>query len=79
MSERDIDQADVVKTMRVGGLVEDYPDISYPSRLLLGYVGARPLHVVVAWDPKDGICVVVTVYIPSSDLWENGWTRRKSS
>jgi hypothetical protein len=38
--------------------------LPYPSRLVLGWAGTRPLHVVVADDAAAGEVVVVTVYEP---------------
>ncbi|MBF0284459.1 MAG: DUF4258 domain-containing protein [Magnetococcales bacterium] len=78
MFERDITQGDVMEALRLGVLVEDYPkDVPYPSRLLLGHAGERPLHVVAAREPESGICVVITVYIPGSEYWEEGWRIRR--
>ena len=58
--------------------VEDDPgDSPYPSRLLLGFVDGRPLHVVVAWDAGTGTCIIVTAYEPQPELWEPGFRKRR--
>jgi hypothetical protein len=51
--------------------------VPYPSRLLLGFVGGRALHVVVADSADDGETIVVTVYEPDPALWRPGFRRRR--
>lgn len=61
-----------------GEVIEDYPeDEPFPSRLILGTVQNRPLHVVVAEEKDSDITHVVTAYQPDLDQWENGFKRRK--
>ena len=49
MFERLINADDVRSVLRDGEMIESYPDDTpYPSRLVLGWVDIRPLHVVVA-------------------------------
>lgn len=44
----------------------------------LSWMGIQPLHIIVAFDEGAKLCVVVTVYIPDPELWENDFkTRRK--
>lgn len=59
-------------------LVEEYPDDTpYPSRLVLIWVSARPLHLVVAGPTEQGHTILVTLYEPDLERWEPGFTRRK--
>jgi hypothetical protein len=60
-------------------VIADYPgDLPYPSRLVLAWLGARPVHVVAADNHDDRITIVITVYEPDSALWETDFrTRRK--
>ena len=59
---------------------EDYPDDApYPSRLLLGYAGTRPLHVVAADHATGGEQIIITVYEPDPAQWEPTFTLRKKS
>jgi hypothetical protein len=60
-------------------VVEQYPDDTlYPSRLVLGWAGSRPLHLVLAGPTPAGDTVVVTLYEPDPTEWEAGFTRRRT-
>lgn len=49
MLERSISVADVLTALNSGATIEDYPDGKvFPSRLNLGWVEGRPVHVVWA-------------------------------
>jgi Domain of unknown function (DUF4258) len=79
MVERAIDDDDVRKILAVGKEIESYPaDFPYPSRLLLGWCGPRPIHVVAADNAEDNETIIVTVYEPDPDRWEPGFERRKA-
>jgi len=57
---------------------EEYPDDEpYPSRLLLGWIGTRPLHIVAARNPVTEETSIVTVYEPEPDRWQEGFERRR--
>ena len=59
-----------------GEVIEDYPDdYPYPSALVLGWVGRRPVHVVAASMPAQKI--VITVYEPDPAQWEPDFKRIK--
>lgn len=61
-----------------GDTIERDPqDTPYPSRLLLGFVGGRALHVAVADNADDDEIIVVTVYEPDPALWQPGLRRRR--
>jgi hypothetical protein len=78
MFERRITVEDVLETVRAGETIEEYPsDMPLPSRLLLGWIGSRPLHVVAAHDPQTGNRIIITAYEPDSDRWEPGFRKRK--
>lgn len=79
MIERAITVDEVRAVVDVGETIEDYPtDAPFPSRLLLGRSGARPIHVVAADDPRSDITVVITVYQPAPELWEPDFRKRRS-
>lgn len=49
MFQRNVGVEDVRHVLTAGETIEDYPEeIPYPSRLMLGWCGKRPLHVVAA-------------------------------
>ena len=79
MFQRNISEADVQHVLIAGKTIESYPDDQpYPSRLVLGWRGSRPLHVVVADNERDRESIIVTVYEPDPDRWEAGFERRRS-
>jgi len=77
MFERKITAEDVQAVVIEGEVVQDYSeDKPYPSRLMLGWRGTRPIHVVVAEDSEDGILIVVTAYEPDPIQWDSGFKRK---
>ena len=78
MFERGVTEADVHTALSEGEEIAVYPDDTpYPSRLLLGWRGDKPLHIVAAYNAQDDEHIVITVYEPDSALWEDGFRRRK--
>jgi len=76
MVERGIREEDVARVISAGKEIESYPqDQPYPSRLLLGWVERRPIHVVAATAEHE--IIIVTVYQPDPTQWEPGFERRK--
>ena len=76
MAERGIREEDVARVISEGKEIESYPDDKpYPSRLLLGWIERRPIHVVTAAAEHE--IIVITVYEPDPDLWESSFERRK--
>jgi hypothetical protein len=72
MFERRISVEEVRTVIVQGEVIQAYPDDKpYPSQLLLGWIGSRPLHVVVADDSEDGILIVVTAYEPDPIQWDS--------
>ena len=78
MFDRGITEAEVSRVLSDGEEIAAYPDDTpYPSRILLGWRGNRPLHVVAAYNVEDDEQIVITVYEPDPALWEDGFRRRK--
>ena len=78
MALRDISEAEVRAVLTTGEAIEEYlDDTPFPSRLVLGWVGSRPLHVVAADNPEEEDTIVITVYEPEPDQWEVGFRRRR--
>ena len=82
-----------VKKLRIEGLrkaevensltgcvtIEDYPagNRALPDCLVLGYIGSEPVHLVVAIDKDLDRVLIVTVYRPSGERWEDDWKTRR--
>ena len=78
MRERGIARADVFALFQGGAVIENYPDDTpYPSGLVLGYVGDRPLHVVAALNTDGPEVYIITVYEPGLDKFEPDWRTRR--
>ena len=77
MFQRSISMADVNAVLSEGKCIISYPDDTpYPSRLVLGWRGERPIHIVAA-DTAESETIVITVYEPDSALWAPGFERKK--
>jgi hypothetical protein len=78
MAQRAVSEAEVRRIVEYGETIEEYPnDKPYPSRLIMGWVGSRPLHLVVAEIPEQQQVIVITVYEPDAERWTSDFTRRK--
>jgi hypothetical protein len=79
MFQRRITVDEVRAVLEQGEIIDENPDaLPYPSRLMLGRVGGRSLHVVLAENRADDETVVVTVHEPDPALWQPGSRRRRS-
>lgn len=77
MAERRISTDDVRHVLENGETIEEYPDDRpYPSRLVLGFRGDHPLHVVAADDADLSRTMIVTVYEPDAAQWDASFRRR---
>ena len=78
MFERSVSTLTIEHVLEHGQVIQVYPDDQpYPSRLVLGFVGTTPLHVVAA-NTDVGDTVVITAYVPDTALWDNTFTRRRT-
>jgi len=72
---RSISRNEVVNVVESGEIIKDYPDDKpYASKIILGFVGLRPLHVVVA--ESDLEIIIITAYEPDSTVWSEDFKRR---
>jgi hypothetical protein len=79
MFQRGIGRDAVLAVVAHGETVAAYADDKpYRSVLLLGFVDARPLHVVVALDESMGACIIVTTYEPALEQWGADFRTRKT-
>ena len=79
MFERRVSVENVRQVLQRGETIEDYSDeMPFPSRLISGKRGKRPLHVVVAENIAEGETLVITAYEPDPAQWKsNSRERRK--
>ncbi len=76
--ERVIQASNVRHVVESGDVVANYPsDKPYASRLLLGWIGDQPLHVVAALDPTTRVCYVITTYVPDPGQWSPDFRIRR--
>ena len=79
MFERDISLKKVRQAIQSGEIIEDYStEMPEPSRLLLGFQGKRPFHVVTSENPKTNDVTVITVYLPDRRKWDKNSKSRRS-
>ena len=78
MFQRRVSEEEVKQVVVTGETIETYPDDKpFPSRLMLGWIGSRPVHVVVADNVGAQEAIIITVYQPDAEEWETGFKRRK--
>ncbi len=78
MHERCITEEEVEHAIASGAIIENYPDDTpYPSALLLGHAGTKPIHVVYAIDVEDGLRIIITVYEPDLKIWHDDLKTRR--
>jgi len=78
MFEREISPIKVRKALEAADVIEDYSaEMPEPSRLIMGFQGKRPFHVVTSENPEVDKITVVTVYIPDANKWKKDYRSRK--
>ena len=77
MFERKVCSEDIRNIVGKGKVLERYVnDSPYPSRLVLGRVNNRPLHIVITENEKENKIIVITVYEPDPRKWIKSDERR---
>ena len=78
MFQREVSVDDVLRVVRAGEVIAEYPDDEpFPSYLILGFSNNDPLHVVVGRDDASGSCHIITVYSPNPSLWGEDYRTRQ--
>ena len=78
MFERTISAKKVSQAIQSGETIEDYSaEMPEPSRLILGFQGKRPFHVVTSENQKANELTIITVYLPDPDKWNKDFRSRK--
>lgn len=78
MFERGISVERIKKVLVAGETIEDYSsEMPEPCRLILGYQGKKPIHVVVSEDPITRELTIITAYTPEPNKWRKDHRNRK--
>ncbi|HKY53779.1 MAG TPA: DUF4258 domain-containing protein [Anaerolineales bacterium] len=79
MFERDVSMKKMLGAIKTGEIIEDYSsEMQEPSRLILGFQGKRPFHMVISENQETNEITVITVYTPNSDKWSKDFKRRRA-
>jgi len=79
MFERNISVNWLLRAIESGETIEDYSsEMPDPSRLILGFQGKRPFHVVCTENPQTNETTIITVYIPDPRRWSKDFKSRRS-
>jgi uncharacterized protein DUF4258 len=78
MFERNVSAKSVREGLETGETIEDYSsEMPEPSRLILGFQGKRPFHMVTSEKPGTDEITIITVYLPDADKWNKDFKSRK--
>lgn len=79
MFERSISAMKVRQVLERGETIEDYSaEMAEPSRLILGFQGKHPIHIVASENSKANEITIITVYVPNANRWDKNFKSRKS-
>jgi hypothetical protein len=78
MFERDVSIKKVLGAIKTRKTIEDYSsETPEPSRLILGFQGKRPFHVVISENLETNETTVITVYVPDPNKWRKDSRSRR--
>jgi len=78
MFECNISAKKVHQALETGETIEDYSsEMPEPSRLILGFQGKRPFHVVTSESPETNEITIITVYVPDPNKWTKDFRSRR--
>lgn len=78
MFERLVSARKVLQAIQSGETIEDYSsEMPEPSRLILGFQGRRPFHVVTSENPDTNETTIITVYVPDPAKWNKDFKSRR--
>ncbi|MFZ1043694.1 MAG: DUF4258 domain-containing protein [Anaerolineales bacterium] len=79
MFERKISEKKVRAALETGEVIEDYSvEMPEPSKLILGFQGRHPFHIVASENVGRDEITVITVYVPDADKWTKDFRSRNS-
>ena len=78
MFERNVSVRNVALALQSGEIVEDYSsEMPEPSRLVLGFQGKRPFHLVTSENVERNETTIITVYLPEPQKWTKDFRNRR--
>lgn len=80
LASEPVSVGDVEIALRQAEVIEDYPHLHryLPDCLALAYVFSNmPIHCVVAVNIPQDYVLIVTVYQPTGQEWEDDWRTRR--
>jgi hypothetical protein len=78
MFERRVSLKNTLNAIKSGEIIEDYSsETPEPSRLILGFQGKRPFHVVTSKNLETNEMTVITVYVPDAGRWKKDSRSRR--
>ena len=79
MFERNVSVEKVFQALQTGETIEDYSsEMHEPGRLILGFNGKRPFHLVASENSETNETTIITVYLPDPDKWNKDFRSRRS-
>jgi len=79
MFERKVSVRNVAQALQTGEIIEDYSaEMPEPGRLILGFQGKRPFHMVISENSSINEVTIVTVYVPDPRKWDKKFKSRRS-
>jgi hypothetical protein len=77
--ERKISEKNVLQAIEKGETIEDYSsEMQEASRLILGFQGKHPFHVVISENQETNEVTVITAYTPQPDKWSKDFRSRRA-
>jgi hypothetical protein len=78
MFKRNISTFEVELTIEKGQVIKNYPeDKPYPSWLMIGVLKDKIIHVVIAFNPTNEECIIITAYVPDPEIWNIDFKSKK--
>lgn len=79
MFERNVSVRKVARALQFGEVIDDYSsEMPEPSRLILGFQGKRPFHIVTSENMEKNEITIITVYLPDPQKWTKDFRKRRS-
>lgn len=80
LGERGILKSEVLAVISYGQIIETYSSPNEnPGCLMLCFVESKPFHVVLCYNVDMKVRIVVTVYVPDPEEWQDGFQKRRNA